>query len=128
MTIKDAAERAKIKYHTARNYIMALEKRGISLSVEVIPVLVEIGKLTQQGMGIDGAIDQILNREEKDLTMLQIMEKISSLEKHVESQNHLLQVYLSKIDRLETQIQQALPKPEENKQPFWQRIKTYFVK
>ncbi len=128
LTIKEVAERSGLKYHTARNYTIALQKRGISLSAEVIPVLGMIAKLTSEGMGIDAAVDQVVSTDEKSLTMIQIMEKVSSLEKQIDTQNQLLQVYLSKIDRLETQIQKALPKPEDEKKPIWYRIKSYFVK
>jgi len=116
MTIKEIADRAGLKYHTARNYIKIFESHGVELDEAIIPLLEKVPGLLSEGLTISEAVDVILRtpQDSEGQTFSDILgrleAKIDRLERENKVQSDLLQVYLSKIDRLEEKIL-ALPAP-----------------
>ena len=111
---------------------MALQSKGIKElpEIQLISILRSIKELTSKGYTVNESIDLILKEDQQKKTtdeMFMILEKkINDLEKENRALKELIQVYLSRIDKLEQKIDlipQALPKPRE---PFWKKIRKLF--
>ncbi len=132
MTIKEIADRAGLKYHTARNYLKLFEEHGIEPTEAVIPLIKKIPSLLSEGLTTSEAVNFLLRTPEKEEgqtfseVLLRLERKIDHLEKENRAQSDLLQVYLSKIDRLEETIR-ALPAPKEKKS-FVKSVADFFKK
>jgi len=117
MNVTELSKKSGLKYHTARKYVKALQERGIisEPSEELIPILKQIAELTASGKTVNEAIEFIVSRPAQEANfseiLLRLEAKIDALEKENRAQKELLQVYLSKIDKLQEQIR-ALPAPK----------------
>ena len=129
MTIKEIAERSGLNYYTVRKYCKALQERGIEASEDVVEIVQKISEMTSTGSTVEDAISSILRTpqrsEEQSFSniLLRLESKIDRLEKENKAQADLLQVYLSKIDRLEDVVK-ALPPP---KKSLMDRIKNFLT-
>lgn len=128
MNLTELSKKSGIKYHTARKYVKALQEKGIisEVSEELIPILKQIAELTASGKTVNEAIDFLVSRPAKESNfseiLLRLESKIDALEKENRAQKELLQVYLSKIDKLQEQVR-ALPAP---KKPVSERVKEWW--
>jgi len=132
INIAEISRKSGLNYHTTRKYLMALQSKGIKElpEIQLISILRSIKELTSKGYTVNESIDLILKEDQQKKTtdeMFMILEKkINDLEKENRALKELIQVYLSRIDKLEQKIDlipQALPKPRE---PFWKKITKLF--
>ena len=132
INIAEISRKSGLNYHTTRKYLMALQSKGIKElpEIQLISILRSIKELTSKGYTVNESIDLILKEDQQKKTtdeMFMILEKkINDLEKENRALKELIQVYLSRIDKLEQKIDlipQALAKPRE---PFWKKIRKLF--
>ncbi len=129
MTIKEIADLSGLNYSTVRKYCKALQERGIEPAEDVVEIVQKISEMTSSGSTVEDAISSILRTpqrsEEQSFShiLLRLEAKIDRLEKENKAQADLLQVYLSKIDRLEDVVK-ALPPPKKN---LMDRIKNFMA-
>ena len=139
MTLKEISEKLGISHASAYRLVNSLVENGL---IEVVQeknnkyiikdndfeLVKELNNLVKSGFSRNKAVEILKEKNIKSdnidffIAFNELKEEIQSLKKENIALKELLQVYLSKIDKLEDQIK-ALPKPRE---PFWKKITKLF--
>jgi len=122
MNIKKLADSAQMNYHTVRKYYLALYKRGLVTepSEEIIPLLKRIAKLTEEGLSVQKAIDEIAKKDDSPQAfasiLLRLEKKIDDLEKENRALRELVQVQLAEMKKM---LPKQETKEESKKKKGW---------
>ncbi|MCL4407584.1 MAG: helix-turn-helix domain-containing protein [Thermotogae bacterium] len=124
MNIKEISRVIGLPYSTTRKYLNTLEEKGLikqektpkgvecdDKAIDILKTLVELVKHEP----LSSAIDKI---KSSDPTLSVLLERMDKLEEENRKLREIVQIYLSRIDKLENQL---MP-PKNPKKNLFQRI------
>ncbi len=129
MNLSDLAKTRSVPYSTVRKYVNALAEKGLiypevgSRSVTIrdndVEVFDELLRLVRSGMSFRSALDRLSEKKisgKSDVASYfrKIEKKIDSLEEENRKLREIVQVYLSRIESLESQIKELMPPKKKN--------------
>ena len=136
MNLSDLAKTRSVPYSTVRKYVNALAERELiypevgSRSVTIhdndVEVFDELLRLVRSGISFRSALDRLSEKKisgKSDAVSYfrKIEKKIDSLEEENRKLREIVQVYLSRIESLESQIKELMP--PRKKGGFWKIFK-----
>ncbi len=136
MNLSDLAKTRSVPYSTVRKYVNALAERRLiypevgSHSVTIrdndVEVFDELLRLVRSGISFRSAIDRLSEKKRVDQSdeisyLRKIEKKIDSLEEENRKLREIVQVYLSRIESLESQIKELMP--PKKRWGFWKIFK-----